>query len=147
MKTLLNMLFAGTLGVVAQGAGAAPCAPADCKALDAVARDYIEGWYDGNAARMRNALSPQLAKRNVAQGADGARVEEMGADGLIYYTGKGAGATRDPALRRADVTVLDVSGDMAAVKLVAQDWVDYLALARIDGQWKIVTVVWELHPR
>ncbi|KAF0812287.1 hypothetical protein IGB42_03277 [Andreprevotia sp. IGB-42] len=144
-RLIPTLWLASTLVLGAQSAQAAPCAPADCKALDAVAHDYIDGWYDGNATRMRNALAPELAKRNLVQATNSTRIDEMGADGLIYYTGKGTGATREPSLRRADVTVLDVSGDMAAVKLVAQDWVDYLALARINGSWKIVNVVWELH--
>jgi hypothetical protein len=33
------------------------------------------------------------------------------------------------------------------VKLMAADWVDYLHLARWNGRWVIVNVLWELYPR
>jgi hypothetical protein len=39
------------------------------------------------------------------------------------------------------VTVLDVSKDIASAKLVTSHWVDYMTLAKWDGQWKIVSVV------
>ena len=38
---------------------------ADTGAIKATARDYIEGWYEGNAERMERAVHPDLAKRIV----------------------------------------------------------------------------------
>lgn len=29
----------------------------------------------------------------------------------------------------------------------AGEWIDYMHLARVDGEWKIVNVAWELRPR
>jgi hypothetical protein len=29
---------------------------------------------------------------------------------------------------------------------VANDWVDYLHMTRLDGRWQIVNVLWELKP-
>ncbi len=36
---------------------------ADKEAIKATALDYMEGWYEGDAARMERALHPELAKR------------------------------------------------------------------------------------
>src|SRR5438034_7745133 len=33
-----------------------------------------------------------------------------------------------------------------SVKIVASDWIDYLHLAKYDGRWVIVNVLWELKP-
>jgi hypothetical protein len=33
------------------------------------------------------------------------------------------------------------------VKLVAGDWVDYMHLAKWNGQWKIVNVLWQMKPK
>jgi hypothetical protein len=30
---------------------------------------------------------------------------------------------------------------------VASDWIDYLQLAKWNGEWKIVNVLWELTPK
>jgi hypothetical protein len=35
----------------------------------------------------------------------------------------------------------------ASVKLVANGWVDYLHVARFNGRWVIVNVLWELKPK
>ena len=50
-------------------------------------------------------------------------------------------------LPSTDVTVLDVFENAASAKIVASDWVDYLHLARWNGEWKIVNVLWELKPQ
>ena len=47
--------------------GTAPDAVTDRAAIEACVRDYIEGWYTGDAARMDRALHPELAKRGVLQ--------------------------------------------------------------------------------
>jgi hypothetical protein len=52
--------------------------PADSAAIRTTALDYIEGWYDADAARMEQALHPHLAKRFVEPFADG-RVRLRGA--------------------------------------------------------------------
>jgi len=33
------------------------------------------------------------------------------------------------------------------VKIVASDWIDYLEEAKVDGDWKIINVLWELKPK
>ena len=45
------------------------------------------------------------------------------------------------------MTILDIYGNAAAVKIVAGDWIDYLHIGRFDDGWKIVNVLWEMKPR
>jgi len=45
------------------------------------------------------------------------------------------------AKRTEQISVLDVSGDIASAKLVTPHWVDYITLSKSDGQWKILSVV------
>lgn len=53
-----------------------------------------------------------------------------------------------PAARREkDFTLLDIYQNTAVAKVIASDWVDYLQLARWNGRWVIVNVLWELKPR
>lgn len=42
--------------------------------------------------------------------------------------------------------MLDVLDQTAAVKLVASSGIDYMQLAKYDGQWKILNIVWQSHP-
>jgi hypothetical protein len=45
------------------------------------------------------------------------------------------------------VTVLDVLGNAASVKAVMSDWIDYMHIAKINGRWVIVNVLWEMKPQ
>lgn len=70
----------------------------------------------------------------------------MTATVLVGNTRAGAG-TRAPESRRLkDVTILDLYENAASVKIVASNFVDYLHLARWNGQWKIVNVLTEMYP-
>ena len=113
------------------------------EAIRRTALDYIDGWYTGDAERMRRSLHPDLAKRIQRPDAEGnLRVENMGADELVGWTEKGIG-TADAA-RRNDVRVLDVFGRAATVRVDASGWVDYLHLVETETGWQIVNVLWEL---
>jgi hypothetical protein len=117
---------------------------ADTEAVRQVALDYIEGWYSGDSERMERALHPDLVKR-IVETRDGRRtISEMSAVQLIGSTANGGGLQTPADVRRTDVTVLDVFGNSASVRIDAHTWIDYLHVARFDGQWKIVNVLWEL---
>jgi hypothetical protein len=134
-------------GLAAPDAARAQTA-ADSAAIRAAALDYIEGFYTGDSARMEQALHADLAKRIVARtpGEDAALLE-MTADQLIQATARGGGTRMPDEQKVADVTILDIFGGMASVKIVAGLWVDYLHIARVNGEWKIVNVLWEMFPR
>ena len=75
------------------------------------------------------------------------RIENMGASKLVANVRAGGGKKTPAASQRKDVTILDRFENAASVKVVASDWVDYLHVARIDGRWVIVNVLWELNPK
>ena len=121
---------------------------ADRAAIKQTALDYIEGWYDGDAERMERALHPELAKRIVRSSPQGqSRLDQMGAMTLVTYTRRGGGKQTPKEKQQKDVTILDVFENAASAKVVASEWVDYLQLARWNGRWVIVNVLWELKPQ
>jgi hypothetical protein len=119
----------------------------DLKAIEQTALDYIEGWYTGDAARMERALHPELAKRIVAVKDGQSQLNKMGQEQLVAAVASGRGKNTPPAEQRKDVKILDVFGNTATVRLDARDWVDYMHLARWNGRWVIVNVLWELRPQ
>ena len=120
----------------------------DSAAIRATALDYAEGWYTGDAERMGRALHPELVKRIVvADTATGKSVlQNMGASALVNGTRHGYGKTTPRDKQQKDVTILDVFGNAASAKAVMADWVDYMQLAKVDGRWVIVNVLWEKKP-
>ena len=123
--------------------------PADATAIKQTALDYIEGWYEGNAERMERALHPELAKRIVqTDAASGrSRLGHMSALTLVQATRSGGGKQTPKENQQKDVTILDTFENAACVKVVATDWVDYLQMAKWNGRWVIVNVLWELKPK
>ena len=141
------------VGILAAGAGAAraqttPDSASDSAAIRQAALDYIEGWYGGDAPRMERALHPELAKRIVrADSIGGDWISSMGASQLIAGSHAGYGREVPAAERRNAVTILDIFGNAASAKIDAGPWIDYLHLARVNGRWVIVNVLWEMVPR
>jgi len=117
-------------------------------AIRQTALDYIEGWYEGNAERMERALHPELAKRIVRTNPQNkqSRLDQMSAMTLVQGTRRGGGKDTAKERQQKDVTVLDVFENAASVKVVASDWIDYLHMAKFNGRWVIVNVLWELKP-
>jgi hypothetical protein len=62
------------------------------------------------------------------------------------HTDADRAAIRAAALDYVDGWYTGVYQNAASVKVVASDWIDYLHLARWNGTWKIVNVLWELEP-
>ena len=120
----------------------------DAAAIRQTALDYIEGWYEGNAERMERALHPELAKRIVRTNPQNnqSRLDQMSALSLVLGTRRGGGKDTPKDRQQKDVTVLDVYQNAASVKVVASDWIDYLHVAKFNGRWVIVNVLWELKP-
>lgn len=121
---------------------------ADSAGIKAAALDYIQGYYDGDGPRMERALHPELAKRIVQVDERGRyRLGQMSAMTLVTGTRTGGGKDIPVAERRSDVTILDIYQNAASAKIYASGWVDYLHLAKWNGRWVIVNVLWELHPQ
>ena len=121
---------------------------ADSAAIRATALDYAEGWYEGNSDRMARALHPELVKRIVVRDTSTGKtmVQGMGASVLVNSTRHGYGKETPKERQQKDVTILDIFGNAASAKAVMADWVDYMQLAKVDGRWVIVNVLWERKP-
>jgi Putative lumazine-binding len=127
---------------------AAAQSAADSSSIRASALDYVEGWYEGNAERMGRALHPELVKRIVVSDSATGRsvLQNMGASALVNGTRRGYGKSTPKDRQQKDVTILDIFNHAASVKAVMADWIDYLQLAKVDGKWVIVNVLWERKP-
>ena len=136
--------------LLVSGAAAAQTAPTDENAaITKTALNYIEGWYEGNAERMESSLHPELAKRMIYTDPKSGRSQfnHMGAMALVQGTKRGGGTQTPKEKQLKEVTILDRFQNAAIVKIVASDWIDYLSVAKFNGEWKIINVLWELKPK
>ena len=147
MKKIISLVAAALLlnsVVIAQNTS-----PDESVAITKTALDYIEGWYAGDAARMERALHPELAKRMISTDPKTGRSQfnHVGAMALVQHTRDGGGKKTPQDRQLKEVTILDRYNNAAVVKIVASEWIDYLELAKFNGEWKIINVLWELKPK
>jgi len=142
------LALAGALSTLAAAPALHAQTAADSAAIRATALDYIDGWYAGDGARMERALHPELAKRRVATDPRSSRsmLIQMSALTLINGTRGGGGSQIPAAERKDEVTILDIFQGAASVRVRAASWVDYMHLAKWNGRWVIVNVLWENDP-
>ncbi|MBI4427985.1 MAG: nuclear transport factor 2 family protein [Ignavibacteriales bacterium] len=122
---------------------------ADSAAIRKTALNYVEGWYEGDAVRMESALHPELAKRIVLVDEKTGKnwLDAMGASKLVSGTRRGGGKNTPKDQQQKDVYILDIFGNAASVKAIMSGWIDYMHLAKWNGEWKIVNVLWEYKPK
>ena len=139
------------LGVIVGSILFAFCAPSIAQeisseqaAIRATALDYIEGFFSGDAERMSRALHTELTKVIVMVPKDNMKAftRKMTATELIEITRSKRGVIPQEEWG-IEVTVLDVCGNMSAVKIINPKFIDYLQMAKVDGSWKIVNVLWD----
>jgi hypothetical protein len=146
MKSTLMLSLAFLL--LAIPLNAAEPAVDDTVAIRNTALDYIESWYTGDGARMERALHPELAKRIVITDPQTgrSRLDSMSAMTLVQRVRSGIGTKTPKEKQQKDITILERYNNVAIVKLVASGWVDFLQVAKFNGEWKIVNVLWEKKP-
>ena len=146
LRLLLALLLLTLLTV--PGAADSKASPEDEAGIRATALDYVEGYYEGNPDRMERALHPHLAKRIARTDANGhTRLDQMSALELVQIirTGSGKNIPKDKQVK--NVVILDVFGNAASVRAEMLEWIDYMHMAKVNGQWKIINVLWEMKPK
>lgn len=135
-NTMIAMAFIGGALVLTCFAAT----PTDEEAVRATVTNYIEGYYTGDASRMEQSLHPHYLKHTISGREGHLKMSEW--TGLQMVQGVRSHKPQIPASeKKTQITVLDITGDIASAKLVTAHWVDYMTLSKWDGEWKIVSVV------
>ena len=127
----------------------------DSLAIDKACRDYVEGWAKGDIDRVANGVSPELVKRSVGQDKEGVSYTIFMSASLLEIATKGnKEGVRAKDLEpdkefRLDVFIYDITGDFALAKTVNTKFgfFDYCQLAKFNGEWKIINVLWGWLPQ
>jgi hypothetical protein len=117
----------------------------DVAEIHQIALDYMQGWYESNAERMRQCLHPELAKRAILRDPQTGeeRLSHLSQRCMVELTQQGGGRDDAPAHKRYyAITVLDICGDLACARAESYNYLDFLQLARSRGKCLIVNVLW-----
>ena len=116
----------------------------DKDAIVAAVRDYWEGWFDGDAERMRRALHPALTKTGVVVDVSGSRITEpMTAEAMVGWTRDGVGGAEKPADSAFEVTISDTYHQIATVTVHSAIYREYLHLVKTPDGWKILNALYQ----
>lgn len=119
---------------------------ADEAAIKAAALNYIEGWYSADTARISKALSKDLVKRGFMVNRNNQLVKtEATYKQMLEWTGKKPNELKQKPDMKFDVTIIEIGKNIAMAKVVSPQYIDYLHLGKMNEEWKIYNVIWELN--
>lgn len=122
---------------------------ADREAVKQAALDYVEGVYEVNPARIERSVHPELVKRGfyIKKGETNYTGAPMTFTELVNLSKTYNKSGRLPKTAPKEVVVFDVLDQTATVKLTAIWGVDYMHLAKYDGKWMIINILWQSPPK
>ena len=147
MKKLL--FLAAALMVITCSKAAVAQSSADKEGVRQAVLDYVEGVYEVDPSRIERSVHPDLAKRGffVKRGETAYSSGQMTFSQLVEVAKNWNKERKLPKDAPKEITVFDVLDQTASAKLVAAWGIDYFHLAKYDGKWKIINVVWQSHPK
>ena len=120
----------------------------DTLEITQVALDYIESQHNVNPAQFERAAHPRMVKRtfwtNKTTGKEYLRETFTDAMILLAETYNKDG-DRFPENPKKEVVILDIFDRTASVKLIADDWIDYMHIVKLNGKWQLVNVLWQFN--
>jgi hypothetical protein len=115
-------------------------------AVRQAALDYVTAVYESRPELIERSVSPELTKHGFMRQPDGRyRRAPMTYQELLAVAKEwNADRKRDTSIKEA--VVGEVLDQTATATVRAQWGVDLMQLAKIDGRWKILNIVWQSHP-
>lgn len=119
---------------------------ADSELVHAAIEDYVSGIYLAQPDRVKKSVHPELVKKGYwkAKGKT-----EYTYDGVMTFdqlvklaeTWNAKGWLAKDAPKKIDI--FDVQDQTACGKLTAYWGTDYFQLAKVDGKWMIMNILWQ----
>jgi len=120
----------------------------DSLAIKQAALDYIESQHEVNPEQFERSAHPRMVKRTFWTNKKTKKeyLRETFTDAMILlaesYNTKGDKFPENP---KKEVIILDIFDKTASVKLIADDWIDYMHIVKLNEKWQIVNVLWQFN--
>lgn len=122
---------------------------ADREAVRQAVLDYVEGVYEVSPQRIERSVHPDLVKRGffIKKGETSYSTSPMTFTELVNLSKSYNKSGKLPKDAPKEVVVFDVLDQTASAKLTAIWGVDYMHLAKYDGKWMIINILWQSPPK
>jgi hypothetical protein len=125
-------------------------AKAEKEAVAAAAMDYLVALYEAKPELIARSVHTDLSKRGYyrKKGETTFTSTPMSYQQLFDLAGTwNKDGKRPVAAAPKDVVVYEVLNQTASAKVTALWGIDYMHLAKYDGKWKIVNILWQEPPQ
>lgn len=118
----------------------------DSLSIKKVALGYLQALQKLKPELMNKVLNDSLNKITI--GYDSDLNKQYGkatpkSQMIAYVNNWNASGTRFPFSPNNEVKILDIYNRIASVKLISDNWVEYLQLIKLDGNWEIMNLIWQ----
>jgi hypothetical protein len=117
--------------------------------VHAAIEDYVDALYLVQPDRIKKSVHPNLTKKGFWRPKDKTTYEPesiMTFEQLVDLAGKWNAKGNVPTDAIRKIEIFDVQDQTSLAKLTAVWGTDYFQLAKYDGNWMIVNIVWQSHP-
>lgn len=115
--------------------------------VHAAITDYVEGLYEADSTKIIRSVHPELRKRGFWYNRNQSEWNDnldMTYDQLVSLAARwNQSGDRIDADTPKVIEVYDINTRTAAGNLIAEWGMDYFQLAKIDGKWMIINVLWQ----
>ena len=105
--------------------------------------NYVEAFYEADTAKASESIAKNLAKRGYYTWQDTVREGTMTFEQAIRLAKRWKNTVTITAETPKKITILDIAPKIASAKLEAHWGIDYFHLAKINGRWMIINVLWQ----
>jgi hypothetical protein len=111
------------------------------------ALDYIESQHNLKPEQFERSAHPRMVKRTfwTDKNTQKEYLRETFTDAMILLAETyNINGDKFPKKPKKEVVILDVFDKTASVKLIADEWIDYMHIVKLNGKWQIVNVLWQM---
>jgi hypothetical protein len=142
MKKIIFIFILGVTLISAPGFSQS----SDHQLVYAAVEDYVDALYLVQPERIKKSVHPELMKKGFWKPKDKTEYDYSGImtfDQLVELAGKwnAKGWLAKDAVKK--IEIFDVQDQTASAKLTAHWGTDYFQLAKFDGKWMIVNILWQ----
>ena len=115
----------------------------DKQAVERAILNYVEAFYEADTSKAYLSVAPYLAKRGYYMREGESRESTMTFQQLVALAKRWKNGKTVTDSTPKKVTVFDVLDRTASAKLEADWGIDYFHLAKLNGSWIIINVLWQ----
>ena len=117
------------------------------KAIEKAILNYVEAFYEADTSKAYESVIADLAKRGYYQKGTEVVEAKMSFEQLVRLAKRWKASQNITSESPKKITVFDVLDKIATAKVEALWGIDYFHLAKINGRWMIINVLWQDYPK